>query len=443
MTRLLSRRRPLVVVGLAAALLAGAHASTAVPDRDADDVAGVTALGRTPYTGGTELAYDGSRYLYAGSYDGITSRGSKRGEGGVRVFDTKGKAAKQVAFIACSGNDNDVEVVRPGLLAIGWHTNSCGEGHGLRLYDVKDPRRPKPLGLVKGLPSSHTISVHPDRRHVYVSPGGLQNGGGVTSIVDTADPRGPKVVGTFTPNPLGCHDLSFTTAKQGRTLAVCAGGGEVQVWDVADPKAPRTIGRVVNPLIQFPHYAMVSPDGGVLIVNDEAFAAHGCVAGASPHGALSFYDFTTPEAPVPLGRFAPQRGAQPVGDDVNGTPSWCTSHQFNLVPGTRKLVLAWFTGGTSVIDYSDPLLPVEYAHYLPEGANTYSAHFFGGKVYANDKLRGLETLSVPGITSAAPAPRDLPALLPARPKLRLADLGPGSRGPVSPGADGPELFCRR
>lgn len=436
------RRRRLLTLAVAAALLAGAHQSTSASAEEVD-AAGVTALGRTPYQGGTELAYDGKRYLYAGSYDGITSRGSKRGTGGIRVFDTSGKAARQVAFLPCSGNDNDVEVVRPGLLAVGWHTNSCGQGNGLRLYDVKNPAKPRPLGLVGRLPSSHTISVHPDRRHVYVSPGGLQNGGGVTTIVDTANPSAPKVVGTFTPNPLGCHDLSFTTAKKGRTLAVCAGGGEVQVWDVSSPTAPRTIGRVVNPLIQFPHYAMVSPDGGVLIVNDEAFAAHGCVAGASPHGALSFYDFTTPEAPVPLGRFAPQRGAQPVGDDVNGTPSWCTSHQFNLVPGTRKLVLAWFTGGTSVIDYSDPLLPVEYAHYRAPDSNTYSAHFFGGKVYANDKLRGLETLAVPGITSAVPAPRDLPALLPARPKLRLADLGADSRGPVSPGADGPVLFCRR
>lgn len=436
------RRRRLVTLAVAAALLGGTHQSTSAVAEEVDS-SGVTALGRTPYQGGTELAYDGKRYLYAGSYDGITSRGSKRGTGGVRVFDTKGKAARQVAFLPCSGNDNDVEVVRPGLLAVGWHTNSCGQGHGLRLYDVKNPAKPRPLGLVGRLPSAHTISVHPDRRHVYVSPGGLANGNGTTTIVDTLNPSAPKVVGTFRPNPLGCHDLSFTTAKKGRTLAICAGGGEVQVWDVADPVKPATIGRVVNPLIQFPHYAMVSPDGGVLIVNDEAFAAHGCVAGASPHGALSFYDFTTPEAPAPLGRFAPRRGAKPVGDDVNGTPSWCTSHQFNLVPGTRKLVLAWFTGGTSVIDYSNPLLPVEYAHYLAEGANTYSAHFFGGKVYANDKLRGLETLAVPGITSAAPAPRDLPALVPARPKLRLADLGSVSRGPVSPGADGPELFCRR
>lgn len=436
------RRRRLVTLAVAAALLAGTHQSTSASAEEVD-AAGVTALGRTPYQGGTELAYDGKRYLYAGSYDGITSRGSKRGTGGIRVFDTKGKAARQVAFLPCSGNDNDVEVVRPGLLAVGWHTNSCGQGHGLRLYDVKNPAKPRPLGLIGRLPSAHTISVHPDRRHVYVSPGGLANGNGITTIVDTLDPSAPKVVGTFTPNPLGCHDLSFTTAKKGRTLAICAGGGEVQVWDVANPVKPVTIGRVVNPLIQFPHYAMVSPDGGVLIVNDEAFAAHGCVAGASPHGALSFYDFTRPEAPTPLGRFAPQRGAQPVGDDVNGTPSWCTSHQFNLVPGTRKLVLAWFTGGTSVIDYSDPLLPVEYAHYRAEGANTYSAHFFGGKVYANDKLRGLETLAVPGITSATPAPRDLPALVPTRPKLRLADLGSASRGPVSPGADGPVLFCRR
>ncbi|HVE74862.1 MAG TPA: hypothetical protein VNA30_07245 [Mycobacteriales bacterium] len=437
----MSRLRSLVlaaaVVSLAASVLQVASAQEAV------DAAGMRAIGRTPYNGGTELAYDGKRYLYAGSYDGITSRGSKRGTGGIRVFDTSGKGgARQIAFIACPGNDNDVEIVRPGLLAVGWHTNSCGQGHGLRLYDVRNPAKPRPLGLVGGLPSAHTISVHPDRRHIYVSPGGTANGAGKSTIIDTLDPMKPKAVGTLTPNPLGCHDTSFSTAK-GRTLAICAGAGEVQIWDVKDPLKPVTIAHIANPLIQFPHYAMASPDGDVLIINDEAFAAHGCVAGASPHGALSFYDIKDPTKPIPLGRFAPRRGASPAGDESRGTPSWCTSHQFNLVPGTRRLVLAWFTGGTSVIDYSDPLLPVEFAHYRPDDANTYSAHYFGGRVYANDKIRGLETLEVEGITSKAkPAFSPIP-LVPAPPKLRLSDLSTLSRGPVQRTGEGPQLFCRR
>ena len=123
-------------------------------------------------------------------------------------------------------------------------------------------------------------------------------GGGVTSIVDISDVARPKVAATFKPSAAGCHDLQFLTAGT-RDLAFCAAGGagEVQTWDVSNPLAPAIIGRIVNPAIQFPHNAVPSPDGKLLVINDQAFAAHEGTTGTSAEGSLWTYDISDPTNP--------------------------------------------------------------------------------------------------------------------------------------------------
>src|SRR5688500_352078 len=143
----------------------------ALPGAGAAEVAktnNVQPLARFKYTGGTELAYDG-RYLFAGRLDGITQRGEKPDEGGVEIFDTKG-AVEHIASIECPGNDNDVAVMRKGLLALAFHGNRCATiGAGVAFFDVSNPHRPdpKPLGSIAA-PGSHTITPYPGTTLLYV-----------------------------------------------------------------------------------------------------------------------------------------------------------------------------------------------------------------------------------------------------------------------------------
>ncbi|MGH2729832.1 MAG: LVIVD repeat-containing protein, partial [Actinomycetota bacterium] len=333
-----------------------------------------------PYEGGTDLDYDGKKYVYAGQLGQ---------EGGVHVIDVSGRTPKEVSFIVCPGSQNDVAVVKPGLLALGYHGGQCGiPGAGVRLIDVSNPKRPKILGNVELPGGTHTLMVYPGKPIIYASPGGLANGGGQEQILDVSNPYKIEVASTYRQNPAGCHDVTFSFHED-RKLAFCPGLTETQIWDVSDPLKPVTIGHAVSPSF-FPHHAVATPDGTHLIITDEAFGVHDCMGG--PTGSVWVFNISVPEAPIFAGHWGPQRGA-----GISSANGWCTAHNLNFVPGTNMGVISWYTGGTSVLDLSDPLFPEEIAYYQPDDADTWSSYWFDGLIYSNDIARGLEVLEVKGI----------------------------------------------
>ena len=368
----------------ATALLASALIGPAAQGADravtkSDNVKLITSI---PYSGGSDIAFQG-KYVYFGQLGE---------EGGVRIIDTSGAVPKEVAFIPCPGSQNDVAVVRPGLLALGYHSGACGgiPGAGVRLIDVSNPQKPKFLSSVELPGGAHTITVYPGTDIIYASPGGLANGGADEQILDASNPKKLKVAATFEPNKTGCHDITFARAADGDTmLGFCAGGGEVSIWDVTDELAPRVIAHGFTPSF-FPHAAMPTPDGEYLVMTDEAFVAHDCIGG--PTGSVWVMDIRVPEAPVLVGHWGPQRGRAPVG-----VTDWCTAHNLNFVGKTRQAVISWYSGGTSVVDFSNPSLPQEVAYFMPDDADVWSAYFFDGLIWVNDLARGIDVLKVKGL----------------------------------------------
>lgn len=384
---------------------------------------------RLPYAGGTELATDG-RYVYAGQWNGRTERHQYPRQGGVRIFDTQATPPRHVGTIPCAGTDLDVEIPRPGLLVVGYHRSACGaHGNGVTTFDVSNPAKPRRLGSV-GLLSAHTLTAVPGTNYVYVSPGGLGNGMGITAVIDVSDPRRPQWVEIVMPGFFGCHDVTFGKTVAGRPIGVCTGWDGVTIWDMVDPLRPKSlalIDREANTDLQFAHGAAISPDGGLLVVNDEAFIEHECTrARETQYGSLHLYDITNPSEPVRLGSIAPPRGAEPRAS--RGTETWCTSHQLNFAPYSRTLVNAWFTGGVSVWDLTVPTAPREAASYVGEDAIVWTAHWINGKVWVNDLSRGLEVLRMDGVRPGLPVP--VPGLpgVPPGPVPPLA--APGT--PVAP-----------
>lgn len=370
----------LFVIGLVPGVAGGSPAEMAVAK--SDNVKLVTSI---PYTGGSDIAFQGKNVYF----------GQLGDQGGVRVLDASGKVPKEVAFIKCPGSQNDPAVVRPGLLALAYHSGQCGgqPGAGVRLIDVKDPKKPRFLGSVELPGGSHTITMYPGRPILYASPGGLANGGSVQQILDVSDPNNIEVAATFKPNQTGCHDISFIRAADGDTmLAFCAGGGEVSIWDVTDPLKPEVIAHGFTPSF-FPHAAMPTPDGEYLVMTDEAFVAHDCMGG--PTGSVWVFDIRNPSLPVMVGHWGPQRGAMPVGTIAS---SWCTAHNLNFVGKTRKAVISWYTGGTSVVDFSDPTFPEEVAYFMPDDGNSWSSYWHDGLIYTNDLGRGIDVLKVKGLS---------------------------------------------
>lgn len=338
------------------------------------------------FDGGTDIDFQG-KYVYAAQ---------QGAGGGVHIFDASRKKPREIGFVACPGEQNDVAVVKKGLIALGYHSSSCGvPGKGVRLIDVSNPKKPRFLGQVETPGGSHTITKYPGKPIIYASPGGLPvNGGGVEQIVDVSNPQKPRIVNTFRPNPSGCHDLTFDIRK-GRKVAFCPGFGETQIWDVSKPTKPETIGHVPNPLMFFQHSAAVSPDGKYLVLGDENFALDECVGG--PAGALYIYDLSNLTAPTPVGYFGIDRGPTPVSSPDIDRSAWCTAHLFNFIPGTRTLVSSWYAAGMNVIDLSDPSNPEEIEYYGGDGVNYWSAYWYDGRIWANDRVRGLDVFKVKGL----------------------------------------------
>ncbi|HWL37688.1 MAG TPA: hypothetical protein VNQ77_15990 [Frankiaceae bacterium] len=408
-------RRVLPVLLLA--LLAPAHApaQAAAEDRTPN----ITGLYRLPYTGGTELTSDG-RYVFAGQWNGRTNRYEYPRQGGVRIFDSKVWPPKLVGTIKCAGTDMDVAVVRPGLLAIGHHYSACGvRGNGITLFDVKNPAKPKRLSTL-AVPSAHTLTAVPGANVLYVSPGGTGSANGLTTVVDVSDAKRPKVRAYIRPDFWGCHDVTFATSVAGKPIGVCTGLEGITIWDMANPISPKVLStvaaedEVTGDYIQFAHGSAVSPDGGLLVVNDEAYSGHRCDGKDEEQaGSLHLYDISAPGQPVFLGRIVPPRGRTKASG--RWVETWCTSHQLNFMPGSRRLVNAWFTGGVSVWDLTVPVAPREEAHYVGNGAITWSAHWFGDRIWVNDMARGFEVLEM------SPIP-DLP--VPVSPAWRPATSRP-------------------
>jgi hypothetical protein len=362
------------------------------------------------FASGTDLAFDGD-YVYAAE-----QADSGNEEGGIHIIDVSDPDEPvQVGYVNCPGYQNDVAVVDTGIVALAYHRlthvddSDCPDAvpGGVTLFDVSDPENPQELGSSPPLPGgTHTLTVSPDGDYIYASPGGIANGGGVQQIIDVSV-RDEEVypVHTFRPNQTGCHDFAFFTATDDREMGVCIGLAESQIWDLADLTAPVIAARIANPLMQFMHSAVVTDDGRYLVIGDEAIGANECIGG--PTGAMYAYDISTPELPIPLSYFGIDRayGGTPInsstaGQSGTGRDGWCTAHIYDFIPDTHIMVSSWYSGGVNIIDWGDDFTaPREVAHYRTDGeyaerevTNYWSAYWHEGRIYANDRVRGLDAL---------------------------------------------------
>ncbi|KPM56380.1 hypothetical protein ACG83_13290 [Frankia sp. R43] len=162
----------------------------------------------------------------------------------------------------------------PGsLLATG------GYGGTVRLWDTRDPTKPRPLGdLLTGHTFLSATTFGPDG---LLATGGAE---GTVRLWDTSDPAKPRQLGA----PLA-HTRPVSTVAFGPDGQLAAGGGDdgmVQVWDIRDPTEPRPLG---DPLTDHEGH-----------LNAVAFGPDGLLATASGggvEGLLQLWDTRGPAAP--------------------------------------------------------------------------------------------------------------------------------------------------
>ena len=202
-------------------------------------------------------------------------------------------------------------------------------------------------------------------------------------------------------------------------------GEQAQIWNIDKatglPDTENPPWAYDQPNVDFWHSATFSWDGKVANFIDESFG-DGCPTvttktGGLPGGTRQFntgnmYFFDTKSGDLLSEYRNPRPSNDRLAPEGGDRGTYCSSHLGIPVPSRDRylLVNAFYRGGSSVIDFTDPSAPREIAFADKAGTNTWSAYTYPRKsgtskgipVYSNDGLsRNYGTAAEPNYPEAA------------------------------------------
>ncbi|HWZ97296.1 MAG TPA: hypothetical protein VN025_06005 [Candidatus Dormibacteraeota bacterium] len=319
---------------------------------------------------------------------------------------------------------------------------------GVRIFDISDIKNPKQVAAVQTCRGSHThtlVTDPNDKENVYIyvsgtsfvrQPEELAGCSGEkpdkdpnTALfrieviqVPVAAPQNAKIVSsprvfidarTGAMNGLSnggthgkkgpekpsdtdqCHDITVYSAI-GLAAGACSGNGIV--LDIKDPVHPKRVDAVNDPNYSYWHSASFSNDGSKVVFTDEWGGGLGARCRANdPNKWGADAIFRLKDDKLTFANYYKMPAAQ--GDSKN-----CVAHNGSLVPvpGRDIEVQAWYQGGISVVDFTDPGQPFEIA-YFDRGAidpkmlvlgGDWSAYWYNGSIYASEIARGLDVFEL-------------------------------------------------
>jgi hypothetical protein len=376
----------------------------------------------------SDLAFQG-RYAFAGNYDGF------------RIFDISNpKSPKTVSQVLCPGAQNDISV-SGDLLFLSTDSsrndNSCNSTtqpaneksswEGMKIFDISDKRDPKYVAAVETACGSHTHTLVPERRNIYIyvssySPNEAfpdcqppHDGISIIKVPRRAPeksalvnfpvlfPEGGNPGGPTNPGvskTTGCHDItSFPKLK----LAAGACMGDGVLLDVSEPAAPKVIDQVQdNVNFAFWHSATFNERGNKVVFTDElgGGGAATCNERTGPNrGADGIYDIVGSGTERKLAFRSYYKIPRHQADTEN-----CVAHNGSLIPakGRDIMVQAWYQGGVSIWEFTDSSKPEEIGYFergplstdILTGGGSWSAYYYNGHIYSNDISKGFDVLRV-------------------------------------------------
>jgi hypothetical protein len=319
---------------------------------------------------------------------------------------------------------------------------------GVRIFDISDIRNPKQVAAVQTCRGSHTHTLVLDPNdtenvYIYVSgtsfvrqPEELAGCSGEkpdkdpnTALfridvikVPLAAPQDAKVVssprvfmdarsgainglnnggthgkkGPEKPSDSDqCHDITVYSAI-GLAAGACSGNGIV--LDIKDPVHPKRLDAVNDPNYSYWHSASFNNDGSKVVFTDEWGGGLGARCRPNdPNKWGADAIFSLKDDKLTFGNYYKLPAAQ--GDSEN-----CVAHNGSLipVPGRDIEVQAWYQGGVSVMDFTDPAHPYEIA-YFDRGpidpktlilGGEWSAYWYNGYIYGSEIARGLDVFEL-------------------------------------------------
>jgi hypothetical protein len=397
----------------------------------------------------SDLAFRG-HYVFVGNFNGF------------QVYDVSDPASPTLrSAVVCPGGQGDVSV-HGDLLFMSVEEPrgriDCGpQGveeavsperfRGVRIFDISDLDQPVQVAAVQTCRGSHTHTLVADPNdaehlYVYVSgaapvrpaeeldgcvlPGPEGEGRDESALFRIevirvplaaphearvvseprvfADPETGDVAGLWPGGDHGpetqrtaqtnhCHDIT-AYPEIGLAAGACSGNGIL--LDISDPVNPVRIDEVSDPNFAYWHSATFSNDGTKVIFTDEwgGGTAARCRATDLPEwGANAIFDIV--DGRLQHAGYYKLPAAQTATEN-------CVAHNGSIipVPGRDIKVQAWYQGGISVFDFTDPANPFEIAFFdrgpldaerLMLGGH-WSAYWYNGHIYGSEIARGLDVL---------------------------------------------------
>jgi hypothetical protein len=327
-------------------------------------------------------------------------------------------------------------------------TASPDRFRGVRIFDISDIKNPKQVAAVQTCRGSHThtLVLDPnDKDNVYIYVSGtsfvrqseeLAGCSGEekpdkdpnTSLfridvikVPIAAPQQAKVVSsprvfidprTGALNGLNnggshdkkaekpadtnqCHDITVYSAL-GLAAGACSGNGIL--LDIKDPVHPKRVDAVNDPNYSYWHSASFSNDGTKVVFTDEwggGLQPRCRPTDSNKWGADAIFNLKDDK--LSFASYYKMPAAQTETEN-------CVAHNGSLVPvpGRDIEVQAWYQGGISVMDFTDPAHAFEIAYFdrgpvdakaLVLGGD-WSAYWYNGYIYGSEIARGLDVFKL-------------------------------------------------
>ena len=397
----------------------------------------------------TDLAFSGD-YAFLGNYNGF------------QIYDVSDPTSPTLrTSVVCPGGQGDLSVYRNLLFMSVEETRGrldCGiQGvqdtvsterfRGVRIFDISNLDQPRQVATIQTCRGSHThtlVTKPGDTENVYIYVSGT---GGVRPTAELggcsglspqedpntslfrievvqvplaapeqarvvseprifADPETGEIAGLWRGGSHGpgtqetsqtsrCHDITVYP-EIGLAGGACSGNGIL--LDISDPVNPRRIDEVTDPNFAYWHSATFNNDGSKLIFTDEwgGGTQPRCRATDRPEwGADAIFTLAN--------RDLDHAGYYKLPAPQTGTEN-CVAHNGSLVPvpGRDIMVQAWYQGGISVFDFTDPDNPVEIAFFDrgPMSAEEltlggyWSAYWYNGHIFGSEIGRGLDVFQL-------------------------------------------------
>lgn len=322
---------------------------------------------------------------------------------GERIVGLREKGLDDVAIAGELGvGSSDVQILEEA-------SERGYESGGFRVWDISDKTAPKQLAYVK----THGFGVHRfdmDEACAYISTEMEGYVGNILVIYDMADPTTPTeisrwhmpgqhVAGGETPAWKGYGNRLHHAMRTGDELWAAVWHAGFRVLDASDITRPRVKG-----VYAFPK-AIPEPTHTVMPLEQEIGGRRYAVAideehehvPGRLHGFLWVLDVTDMEFIEPVAAWNLSERASPW---VGEPGVRFGAHQFREKLDSTLVYATWFAGGLRVLDLTDPLLPVEVAHYIPEFPDGRAPQSNdvdvgeNGLIYLLDRNNGFEILEM-------------------------------------------------